>query len=514
MAGVGGYGVGYPCFMAQNWEGGVVRPLQIGDSRTFYHCCGGLANDMRYGFRRNRLLRSRDVVYKGKARLTHKASTHSGHTIGYAPPSSLVLMPFKQRCAKKNQVDEECLRSILDSECANPQQDWLQFRNLPFQLGDEGATFVANYLKQPGACIRYLNLSHSTISHIGALALADALQHPGCPLRKLDLSNNPLGDEGVLALADALLINTCLKILLLDLTQATDTGGKFLVAAVARNSGLTTVTLKGNGISHQVRRGLALATQPLPANDLLQHQQVQCCLPLSLVPPQDLPGMLGVPGSPVSRPTCQRDAAAPPQKRGRSQSPQKSPAWFPAGVPQPLEPSGGTQAAHEPVYLSPAALQNSVNRLHSTPSRDSKPPPEEPTPKPAKVISKKRLHEFLVRNVDRFVPPKREPGPESDAQQTAPQPAPLQGVLQKPLTKREEELANRFLYKAVQRRQTALNQAHDKHAWVPPKVRVIGEDEVQQLVDRLAHIRASRRCSSAVPTVPVGRARSAWSGTD
>ena len=48
------------------------------------------------------------------------------------------------------------------------------------------------------------------------------------------------------------------------------------MAAVVRTRGLTTVAIKGNGSSHQMHRGLALAEQPLSANDLLQHQQVQC----------------------------------------------------------------------------------------------------------------------------------------------------------------------------------------------------------------------------------------------
>ena len=76
-------------------------------------------------------------------------------------------------------------------------------------IGNDGATAIADALKSPNCILTTLDVSNNNIGNDGATAIADALKSPNCILTTLDVSNNNIGNDGATAIADALKSPNC-----------------------------------------------------------------------------------------------------------------------------------------------------------------------------------------------------------------------------------------------------------------------------------------------------------------
>ncbi|CAL9599582.1 gala protein [Streptomyces sp. enrichment culture] len=134
-------------------------------------------------------------------------------------------------------------------------------------IGDEGARTVADALR-PGHGLHTLYLGCNRIGPEGAAALAARLADDGT-VRALWLKRNPVGDDGVRAFADALLRNTSLRTLDLVNTGLTTAGLRTLLDALTRRERpVERLFLGGNGLTADAAPLLAALARDAGVSEL------------------------------------------------------------------------------------------------------------------------------------------------------------------------------------------------------------------------------------------------------
>lgn len=142
----------------------------------------------------------------------------------------------------------------------NTSLTFLGFRECR-QVSDAAAVALARMLAS-NCTIKKLIFESTGVGDAGARALAGALQTSG--LARLDLGYCPVGDVGVCALAKALADNPpTLSVLVLDhCVGVTDRGAAALAGALASNTVLRTLGLKGTSVSLSGRAAVEAMLRP------------------------------------------------------------------------------------------------------------------------------------------------------------------------------------------------------------------------------------------------------------
>jgi hypothetical protein len=109
---------------------------------------------------------------------------------------------------------------------------------------DHRLGFIVDYINYTGSVVA-MDLSHNTISDIGAAALANMLK-TDVPLLTMNLSGNAISDAGAIAIADALRTNSTLQFLDLSYNRIGTAGLDALISALHPNKELTSLLLQGN----------------------------------------------------------------------------------------------------------------------------------------------------------------------------------------------------------------------------------------------------------------------------
>ena len=123
------------------------------------------------------------------------------------------------------------------------------------QLGDDGLSHVCSILQTEGSGTSLLELTlagNPGITQAGWAQLAMAISN-GCSLTSLFLDYSNIGDFGAGVFAVALAASKKLKIIDLEGSGITDTGGEFFYDLVTTyNTPLTEINLAENGISEDL----------------------------------------------------------------------------------------------------------------------------------------------------------------------------------------------------------------------------------------------------------------------
>eukprot|EP00729_Bicosta_minor_P016668 gene16669-5220_t len=127
------------------------------------------------------------------------------------------------------------------------------------KIGDDGATALAEVLKNNNTALATLSLRSNKIGDDGATALAEVLKN-NTALATLDLRSNKIGDDGATALAEVLKNNTALATLDLHGNKIGDDGATALAEALKNNNtALATLSLSNNKIGNDGAIALAEA---------------------------------------------------------------------------------------------------------------------------------------------------------------------------------------------------------------------------------------------------------------
>ncbi|KAJ3140741.1 hypothetical protein HDU90_008045 [Geranomyces variabilis] len=112
------------------------------------------------------------------------------------------------------------------------------------EIGDEGATALAKFLKDDGS-LETLNLRANSIQPAGIAALARAL-HINERLHTLDISSNNIGGDGGMELANMLQLNSTLRTLSIASGGISATGLIALSTVLCNNTTLVALDLSNN----------------------------------------------------------------------------------------------------------------------------------------------------------------------------------------------------------------------------------------------------------------------------